>query len=273
MTTGQPLSVAETSPPSTQKIHDAFHIYKFIVVKNANIFYAVWHIGIRSSEMHKVDGSSSSHYQDQTLRGTTEFLNSLVSADPKTNALIEEAKKADQYLDPLVSVAKKLLQAQEKEPLIKPAFRELKPPTDSILRNLSACVLARLGNTISTEICLLTSTPESVFSESNDDFAKQAKDTITKIKRAILVYFKLAEKTYNPGYQSPSKIESRWDSDIASIEQRLQKGRTILDRLRARFTHNPIKITVGSAGARTGPMPHYQTVYVCGTTSKQFFMG
>ena len=189
-------------------------------------------------------------------------LDTLSSADQNIHQLIVAAKKASLYLDAEVSVASRLLRVEGSTPADRETLQELR-----------AYVLTMLLTGISTKISLLTFTKESAFSDCNDDFATQARSTIAKIKRAIVVYFKLAAKTYGPDYQSPSKSESRWSSTIESVEHTLPKKRTIFDWLSDLFTPDPIKITVGAAGARTGPMPHYQTVHVGGTASKQFFMG
>jgi hypothetical protein len=189
-------------------------------------------------------------------------LDTLNSSNRTIHQIIENAKRTSLYLDAEVSVARQLLRVDGTTPADKETIQELR-----------AHVLATLLTGISTKISLLTFTKESAFSECRDDFARQARETIAKIKKAIAVYFSLAAKTYGPDYQSPSKTESRWDTTIASVEHMLPKKRTIFDWLSDLFTPDPIKITVGAAGARTGPMPHYQTVYVGGTTSKQFFMG
>lgn len=189
-------------------------------------------------------------------------LDTLSSDDRNIHQLIVAAKRTSLYLDAEVSVASRLLRVDGRTPTDRETLQELR-----------AYVLTLLLNGISTKISLLTFSKESAFSECNDDFATQARNTIAKIKQAIVVYFKLAAKTYGPEYLSPSKSESSWDKTIASIEHMLPKKRTIFDWLSNLFTPDPIKITVGAAGARTGPMPHYQTVYVGGTASKQFFMG
>lgn len=189
-------------------------------------------------------------------------LDTLSSADQTIHQLIVAAKKTSLYLDAEVSVASRLLRVEGRTPADRDTLQELR-----------AHVLTMLLTRISTKISLLTFTKASAFSECNDDFATQARTTIAKIKKAIVVYFKLAAKTYGADYQSPSKSESRWRSTLESVEHTLPKKRTVFDWLGDLFTPDPIKITVGAVGARTGPMPHYQTVYVGGTASKQFFMG
>jgi len=223
--------------------------------------------------MIKVTGESQKGFISRealpaAAKGKTalDVLGTLSSTDRTILQLIDAAKKMSLYLSAEVAVASRLFKVEGKSPADK-----------ATIETLSAHVLSMLLTGISTEISSLSFKKKSAFSENDSTFTRDVRNTIAKIKKSIVVYFKLAEKTYGPDYLSPSKGESRWDSRIASVEYALPEERSVFSRIGAwfddLFTPAPIKITVGASGARTGPMPHYQTIYVGGTASKQFFMG
>ena len=136
------------------------------------------------------------------------------------------------YLSAEVAVASRLFKVEGKS-----------PEDEATIEALSAHVLNELLTGISTEISSLSFKKKSAFTENGRAFSRDVRNTIARIKKSMVVYFKLAEKTYGPDYLSPSKGESRWESKIASVESALPEKRSVFSRIGAWFddffTPNP----------------------------------
>jgi hypothetical protein len=157
---------------------------------------------------------------DEDQKGhSVDVLDTLRSTDQTILQLVDAAKRASHYLSAEAAVASRLLKVEGKTPTDK-----------ATLKALRAYVLDTLSTEISVKISSLGFKKKSPF-EEKDAFAKDSRNTIAKIKQAMVVYFKLAEKTYGPDYQSPSKSESRWDSRIASVEYALPEERSVFSRI------------------------------------------